>query len=404
MATEFCNEEVHMTFSRPSTPPINLLVIPLGRSYQWSHQLTWPVFKDDGLLHFETCAGEVCISRSDWSSWQYKLRWPFEMSWGEGEQTRQLAWFDDLPEKILECFRNLRSVAGLGRVEVSNVKAGPTPASRKVTLNILVKDPDQSLRKLRRIKTVPFSLLDQGANGITTLPLWFVKKSELIGDGEVIATHPWVGLERLKSDITQKVAAAKAAYLEVVAGEQKAQEKREALQKAQDEQKAALAAEREKVRETIFADGEPVLAFARAKFNLAELGELGVNWDRWPDWILSDGPNANDAFEKLPRLISVIKGLPDYQVWLQKNEHKRGHLLKRKAPKERKARQPDKILENCSVEWVEWVGTSKNPKRTDHLADGCTVHFFGKKCEIELPSGAVITKMQGANLKIVVSP
>jgi hypothetical protein len=375
------------------------LVIPLGQKGVCKHEIIWPVTRDEGLIFFDTTAGELCITRSEWATWQQTLRWPTGLSWGDGDQTRQLAWFDELPERILQCFKTLRSVSDKSRVEVTKVKEGSTSASRKVTVNVTIAAPGQASRKLVRVKTVPFSLLDQDSTGLVTLPFWFVRNNGLVGETEAVSTHPWTGLNLLKIDLDQKIAAAKSAYQEVLATKQQAQEEQLAKKKEQDARAAEHAAVRAKVGETIIECGEPILAFAKAKFTLAELRGLGANLEGWPDWVLSDGVTIS-VLHDLPPLIKAIKDLPEYQAWLKKNEHKRGQLLKRTPPKEKAPRQPDKVLENCSVTWVEWVGPTKNRQREDYESEGCTVRFFGQKCEIELPDGDVITKMQGPNLKI----
>jgi hypothetical protein len=40
-------------------------------------------------------------------------------------------------------------------------------------------------------------------------------------------------------------------------------------------------------------------------------------------------------------------------------------------------------------------------RRIDHRDEGCTVAIYGKKYEIELADGRVITKMAGPNLKVI---
>jgi hypothetical protein len=68
--------------------------------------------------------------------------------------------------------------------------------------------------------------------------------------------------------------------------------------------------------------------------------------------------------------------------------------------KKTKVREPDKVLTNVRVEWVDWGGSANNRIRIERDEEGCTVKFYGKKRTIIFPDGSSIDKMEGPNLKI----
>jgi hypothetical protein len=62
-----------------------------------------------------------------------------------------------------------------------------------------------------------------------------------------------------------------------------------------------------------------------------------------------------------------------------------------------KAGAPPKTHSNCRVEWIEWSGSLKRSKATEHAAQGCTVIVKGQTATITLPGGATLTKRLTTN-------
>jgi hypothetical protein len=112
-------------------------------------------------------------------------------------------------------------------------------------------------------------------------------------------------------------------------------------------------------------------------------------------------PGPAKAYEVIGPMVKAVRRHPDFSLWREQNAARAGELLKPAATP--RARVPDQVIAKCTVHWAEWVGPSSARKRVDHALDGCTVEVYGKKHEIELPDGSVITKMAGPNLKILLA-
>lgn len=50
------------------------------------------------------------------------------------------------------------------------------------------------------------------------------------------------------------------------------------------------------------------------------------------------------------------------------------------------------IHENCTVKWLEWFGTRKNPKASEESAEGCRVAVKGQTATITKPNGGSFKK------------
>ena len=50
------------------------------------------------------------------------------------------------------------------------------------------------------------------------------------------------------------------------------------------------------------------------------------------------------------------------------------------------------ILDNCTVEWIEWTGSLRRPKATERKEEGCMVAIKGQTATITTRSGEVFVK------------
>lgn len=107
------------------------------------------------------------------------------------------------------------------------------------------------------------------------------------------------------------------------------------------------------------------------------------------------------SLQEIAQLADIARSHSDFARWKERNDGKLGAAPTTPV---KKKRVPDQILTNCNVDWVEWGGTSNQKIKISHREVGCTVHFFGKKREIILPSGKVLVKMDGSNLRIGTDP
>lgn len=50
------------------------------------------------------------------------------------------------------------------------------------------------------------------------------------------------------------------------------------------------------------------------------------------------------------------------------------------------------VHENCTVEWIDWIGSLRRPKAIERREAGCTVTVKGQTATITLPNGSTLTK------------
>jgi hypothetical protein len=270
-------------------------------------------------------------------------------------------------------------------------------------------------RTLIREKTVPASLLAQQADGTWTLPRWLVER-DILRQRERAEVLPWPGLAAIEAELKAAAAPAKADLLSAQQERVEAEARRKEEAARSEVGRAALQAElRERdaeLRALTSQDGEFTLALAKPRLTLADLAELGVRLDRWPRWLPSEGidakvevaglPGSVKAYEVIGPMVRAVRRHPDFSLWREQDAARAGELLRPTATP--RARVPDQVIAKCTVHWAEWVGPSSARKRVDHAhnaMDGCMVEVYGKRHEIELPDGSVITKMAGPNLKIL---
>jgi hypothetical protein len=142
-------------------------------------------------------------------------------------------------------------------------------------------------------------------------------------------------------------------------------------------------------------DGLLAVHFCKQKFSLSELAQNGCQISFWPTW------SANQDVHQLQRVASLVRfarAHPLYLNWKLRNVGKIDSLPK---SVQKKVRVPDRVLTNCDVDWSEWGGTATRREKLHYNESGCTVAFYGKKREITLSNGVVITKMDRPNLTIV---
>jgi hypothetical protein len=358
----------------------NSLDVVFFRGLPYQQGVSWPILQTTPKAwRIETPGGEIWVPSYRWST----------MPAGPGASPEEMRF-----NGVLAFLSSITSTNGDARVAVRRAGKGPSELSVKVSFDVVVYQSDGRgiVETRRRTVLVPASQL--GSDG----DMWFVPRwvlARMLEDGESFQTRPeWPGMPALREQLQKAFDAAKA-------GEAAAREaSRIAALKASEEraERDRIAAEAKSVRSAMVAeDGELALAFARRRLTLQELRELGCGLHAWPRWL--PGECANDYLEReLAGVVRAVRGHPEFAAWREKNLRRRGALLK--PPKEAPERKPDRVLENCVVSWVEYVGPTKSLRRVDHCDEGCRVLVFGKKHEIELNDGRTIVKMAGPNLKI----
>lgn len=358
----------------------NSLEVVFFRGLPYERGVSWPILQTTPKAwRIETPAGEIWVPSYRWST----------MPAGPGASPEEMRL-----NGVLAFLSGITSTNGDARVAVRRAGKGPSELSVKVAFDVVVYGSDGRgiVETRRRTVLVPASQL--GSDG----DKWFVPRWVLVkklGDGECFQARPeWLGMAALREQLQKAFDAAKA-------GEAAAKEaSRIAALKASDEraERDRIAAEAKSVRSAMVAeDGELALAFARRRLTLQELRDLGCGLRAWPQWL--PGEPVSDYLEReLASVVKAVRGHPEFAAWRAKNLERRGALLK--PPKAAPERKPDKVIENCVVEWVQYVGPTKSLRRIDHRDEGCLVRVFGKKNEIELPDGRTIVKMASPNLKI----
>ena len=384
-------------------PPPNKVEVRIGLADK-PRVVEWPVVEtSNSSMLVRTPGGDIWMSAEKWRA--------------EGAprlRTGDLCtpeFCDAAVEAVMQFLRKVPWVQGSGRVPVQSVKAGTTSQSRKVKLSVRVEEPGREPRTLTRTKTVPASLLRLGSDGVWTLPRWKVDE-DILAPGEKVGMLPWEGMAAIEAELREASVLAKADVMkaqqeraELQARQKVEHEKRVAAQVALEAKEQARDAE---LRHLAAEDGEFALAFAKLRYTLSDLAKLGVHLVGWPRWIPADGLDATaegtslihgpKAYQVIGQIVEAARKHEEFASWRERNKSRAGALLK-PAPAQR-ARVPVAVIDNCIVEWTEWVGPSSKRKRVDYRQEGCKVEVFGKKHEIELPDGTVVTKMAGPNLKI----
>lgn len=385
-----------------ATPP-NMLEVRFGLSAR-PRVVEWPVV--------EARPAAVLVTTPGGPLWIPMSRWLAEGSppWQPyGRETE--AACDAAVERVLGFVRTLVTDDRDARVALNSVAEGKTDKSRTVKLRVIVDARGRPQRSLVRQKIVPASLVQQHDDGTRSLPMWFVKEN-ILAALEKVETLPWSGLAAVDAQLREACTLAKADVLadqreraaEQTRRDAEAAQNKEVQARREAEHLALLA----RLRTLAEEDGEFALAFARQRMTLAQVSAGTKHYLRqWPTWVPDDGldapldPPALQAriFEVLGRPVELVRSDPEFSAWRERNAERKGQLLKPRP--EPKPREPDRVIEDCIVQWVEWVGPMKSKKRVDHEAEGCRVEVFGVKHLIHLAGGRVLTKMKGPNLKIV---
>lgn len=301
---------------------------------------------------------------------------------------------DDVRLKLVcDLFSVLSRTHGDGRVPVSKAGKGSTDKSHTVKFRVRRRgvhrdEWDPELHS--RTAIVPTSQLRLGADGRWTVPRWILEK-KIDRELESLAeSSAWPGLSSVVEQIQTAFDSAAASLAAGRAAE---------LDRYQAEKKK-LEDERRRVHAIAVEDGELALAFARRRLTLNDLCSLGPAVYAWPTWV----PGAtidDDTAPDLARLAEAVRKHPDFASWREKNVLKKGSLVKPRTPRAVRPRVPDRVIEDCTVEWTMWVGSSRNLHAVNRRDEGCTVRVFGQKHEIGLPNGSVVNKMSGPHLKII---
>lgn len=386
-----------------STSPPNKIEIRIGLAAR-PRIVEWPVVEVQQAASLVTTPGGPL--------WMPNSRWLHEglpLTQHKGCQTAEDC--EAVVARVMAFLRALLKDHRDARVPLQRVAAGSTEKSRKVKLIATVMQTGRLPRTLVREKTVPASLLDQEKDGTWTLPRWFVER-DILRPGEQVDSLSWRGLSAVEAELRAAATLAQADILKAqqdrAASDARWKEEADQKQAEQVVQAAKQQARDAEMRSMVEQDGEFALAFARGHMTLSDLADEGVRIDRWPLWRPQDGidadlvgltgPRGTKAYQVIGPIVEAVRRRADFSVWRERNKARAGALLK-PAPAPR-ARVPDLVIDNCTVEWAEWVGSSNDRRRVDHRQDGCKVGVYGKKHEIVLPDGTIVTKMAGPNLKI----
>jgi hypothetical protein len=302
---------------------------------------------------------------------------------------------DDIRLKLVcDLFTNVSSTHNDSRVPVRKAGRGTSDKSHCVVFCVRVKEEIRAEWQPAvkdRTATVPMSQLLPSSDGGWTVPRWVLERKldrskELFGE-----TSVWNGLAPVIAQLQAAFDAASASVTTAVTASQEREQVR----------RRKLEDEKSRIRSLAEEDGELALAFARRRLRLSDITELGHSISYWPTWL--PGMPINDAIAReLAELVVAVRNHPKFATWRQENLHRKGSLLKPERPAApRRPRVPDRIIENCTVEWTEWLGTSNSQRAIKHRDDGCTVRLVGQKHEIELPDGSVVNKMAGSSLRVI---
>jgi hypothetical protein len=334
--------------------------------------IEWPILKStEKAVLVETTAGSIWLPL-----WRFLKR----------------TFRHDNAGELIALLSEITSLRDDAKVRVWKAGSGPSVKSHKfkVLVSSNVSDGFYQPRQIlqRRTFTLAVSQVERIGNKWMA-PVWLVKKH--LENGESIPNPSWTGLDEIRAQFEAIVARIKKIDAGIAAENQKRRDAERKLAETEARKVAKLIA---KLKSKVELEGEAALAFCRRRFTLGEI-KIGKKLDYWPRW------PANMAsrweLKDFSDLIDFAKKQPKISEWKIKNA---GKPLIVEKPVVKKERVPDQVLENVTVEWVTWGGTSKNWVKTEYSSDGCTVRFFGAKREITLPSGKVITKMEGLNLNI----
>jgi hypothetical protein len=297
-------------------------------------------------------------------------------------------------KQISDLFIDLAATHGDARVPVRKAGKGTTEQSHSVVFSVRIKEAiraewEPSIKD--RTAIVPISQMLQGADGGWTMPRWILERKLDRSRELLYGSSDWPGLPLVIAQLQSAFDAASASVFSATVSAQEREEVR--LTK--------LAVEQARIRSLAEEDGELALAFARRRLRLSDIAKLGLSISAWPTWI--PGVPLNDAGAcELARLVVAVRKHSDFAPWREANLRKKGLLLKpARATARPRARVPDRVIENCTVEWTEWIGTSRNQRAVKRRNDGCTVRVFGQKHQIELPGGRIVNKMAGSNLNVI---
>lgn len=350
--------------------------------------LAWPIVeRTDKAWKIDTSGGAL---------WVPIWRWQ-----GQGPCSDQVRL-----QSLLALFANISSTHPDARILVKRLGKGSSDKSVRVGFFFCKPDtyrPGWGTEKFDRSATLALSLLSQDASGNWSAPVWAIHK-KLDAKCEKLAGDAfWPGLPLVQVQLQDAFDAAEKNRQDQ---EQEQRAAAQARQRIEDERQAerarAQAAASAQRLILIAEEGELALAFARRRLTLADLGELGYPLAGWPKWLPGD-PVDRPLENNLAALVEAVRQHPEFSPWRQKNAHLRGALLKpAKAVRPSAPRKPDRVIENATVHWTDWTGRSM--QRDERCESGCRVLVFGKKHEITLMDGSVLTKMAGPNLKIFEQP
>ena len=333
--------------------------------------ITWPIVRETKkAILVETPGGDLWLPR-----------WRFD---------RAKYYLAEVP-KLIELLANISASAESSIVPVTRVGPGKTEKSAKFKVIVSENmnfEGAEVLKTRVRIFTLPLSQILNN-DRLMFAPVWLVKGH--LGKGENLANRVWPGLAKITDEIEQVAANLR----------QQAEDKNAEIERRKLKERAAWEGEQRKREEdlkrlnaALEKDGEAALFFCKRKFTLAALAQCGVHLNGWPTW--PPNPQATHELSILGAIVEFARAHPKFAVWRAKV----GNQIFEETIKPKKIREPDKVVSNAYVEWVEWGGTAKKRIKVEQAEHGCTVSFFGKKRQIVLPDGSVITKMEVPNLKI----
>ena len=356
------------------------VVFSQGRPYE--QRVSWPVVQStDNSWLVQTPAGEL---------WVPSYRWD-RMVYGFGPRANGPKLI-----AVLSFLRDITSWKRDARVEVrlGGKRSSDLTVAYEVGIRGLCGGP---VRSARERTSIVLAAQLQADDDKWSVPRW-VLASELEPNEEFQMCPVWPGIQLLKVQLQAACDAAMAGQIAATAANLKAEQDAAERRAARER----IAADAEACRQALVGeDGELALAFARQKLTLAELGRLGCRlngWPRWPRWRPGE-PIDGPLGMTLASIVSAVRRHHKFAAWREENIHSKGALLK--PPKAVLPRQPDRVINNCIVEWCEGGGPTSRQRRIDHRDESCTVKIYGRKHKIELADGRFVVKMAGPNLKII---
>lgn len=369
--------------------PLTQLEVAFGQGV-YRQSLAWPIVeRTDKAWKIETSGGAL---------WVPIWRWQ-----GQGPCSDQVRL-----QSLLALFADISSTHPAARILVKRLGKGSSDKSVRVGFFIFKTDKYRwgwDTEKSDRSATLALSLLSQDASGNWSAPVWAIHK-KLDAKCEKLAGDAfWPGLPLVQAQLQGAFDAAEKARQDQELGQRAAAQARQRKEDERQAERARVQAAASAQRLILIAEeGELALAFARRRLTLADLEELGHSLAAWPKWLPGD-PVDGRLEKDLAALVEAVRQDPEFSLWRQKNVHLRGTLLKpAKAVRPRTPRLPERVIENATVHWTDWTGTSTSRQRDERCESGCRVLVFGMKHEITLMDGSVLTKMAGRNLKIIEQP